>query len=158
MKKLILLTAIAVTMFSCGPSKTVTDSYKVMKGYWTLTEISYDTPGKYNITLLDDGPASCFEGSTWRFIPNNNTGQYTIEDPNCDTGERHFIFTVQEIDKDSGLYDFMLKPTDAKKKSADNRGVRLRLSQLGDQTMTWRQTVSVDGKPFHILWNFTKND
>lgn len=158
MKKLFLLTVFAVTALSCGPSKTVTDSYKVMKGYWILTDISYDAPGKYNITLLNDASAECFEGSTWRFIPNNNTGRYTLEDPACTTGERHFIFTVQEIDKNSGLYDFMLKPTDAKKKSEDNRGVRLRLTQLGEDTMRWRQTVTVDGKPFNIIWNFSKNE
>lgn len=158
MKKLILLAVIAVTTLSCGPSKVVTDSYKVMKGYWTLTSISYDTPGKYNISLLNDVSSDCFEGSTWRFIPNNNTGRYSFENAGCPSEENHFIFTIHEIDRESGLYDFTLKPTDERKKSADGRGVRFRLSQLSDNTMKWRQTVTVDGKPFNINWSFSKND
>jgi|SRR5690554_3076367 hypothetical protein len=158
MKRIILFTALAVNILACGPSKTVTDSYKVMKGYWTLTDITYDRSGRFNITLFDEASANCFEGSSWRFIPNNNTGRYTIEGAGCSSGERHFIFTVQEIDKETGLYDFMLKPTNAKGKSDDNRGIRLRLAQLDDQTMRWQQTVSVEGQPFTISMNFIKNE
>lgn len=157
MKNMFLLALVVVLGLACNPPKVVQDSYKVMKGYWTLDEITYDAPGKYNITLFNDATAECFEGSTWQFIPNNNTGNYTIENSDCDSGERHFIFTVQEIDKQSGLYDFMLKPTAERKKSDSNAGYRLKLAQLGDVSMTWQQTVQVDGKPFTINMRFSKN-
>lgn len=158
MKRLLLLAVFAASVLACGPSKTVTDSYKVMKGYWTLTDISYETSGRFNVTLFNDESASCFEGSSWRFIPNNNTGRYTIDEAGCASGERHFVFTVQEIDRETGLYDFMLKPTDSKGKSDDNRGIRMRLAQLDNQTMRWQQTVTVDGQPFAINLNFIKNE
>lgn len=157
MKKMFLLTLVVIIGLSCNPPKVVQDSYKVMKGYWTLDEITYDAPGNYNITLLNDATAACFEGSTWRFIPNNNTGNYTIENSECDSGERHFIFTVQEIDKETGLYHFMLKPTNEKRKSDSNAGYRLELAQLGDYSMTWQQTVQVEGQPFTINMRFSKN-
>ncbi len=151
-----MLVVVAATVFACGTPKTVQESKKVIKGYWALDNISYDASGTYNITLFNDTSAECMQGSSWRFIPNNNTGNYTINNGNCPTGERNFIFTIQEIDPSTGLYDFLLKPTNEKGKSETNAGFRLRLAQLSDSSMRWEQTVSVDGKPFKINMNFTK--
>lgn len=156
MKKFIILAVIAASAFACGTPKTVQESKKVIKGYWSLDDISYDTRGTFNVTVFNDTSAECFEGSTWRFIPNNNTGNYSIEDPDCPTGERNFIFTIQEIDPTTGLYDFLLKPTDAKGKSDTDVGFRLRLAKLTESSMRWEQTVSLDGKPFKINMNFSK--
>lgn len=156
MKKILILALIAATAFSCGTPKTVQESKRVIKGYWTLDNITYGTSGTFNVTLFNDTSVECFEGSTWRFIPNNNTGTYTIDNPDCPTGERNFIFSIIEIDPASGLYDFMVKPTNAKGKSDTDVGFRLRLSQLNDSSMQWEQTVTLEGKPFKININFSK--
>ncbi|MFI1772761.1 lipocalin family protein [Thalassobellus citreus] len=155
MKKIFLL-LFTIGLVSCGTSKTVRISKKVIKGDWTLSSISYSEAGTYNVTLLNDASKACFEGSTWQFIPNNNTGIYTINDTSCSTGARDFVFTIQEIDSETGLYDFLLKPTDTKHKSVTNQGFRLSLTSLSETNMQWQQTVSVDGKPFTIIMNFTK--
>jgi hypothetical protein len=60
------------------------------------------------------------------------------------------------MDPTTGLYDFLLKPTDEKKKSADGRGFRLRLAKLNNNSMQWEQTVSLEGQPFTIYMNFSK--
>ncbi len=156
MKKLIVLAVVAMTALSCGTPKTVTESRKIIKGYWALDNISYSESGEFNVSLLGDTSKECFEGSTWRFIPNNNTGVYTINNPDCPTGDRNFIFTIQEIDPTTGLYDFLLKPTNAKGKSADDVGFRLQLAQLNESSMRWEQTVNLEGSPFTINMNFTK--
>ena len=156
MKKLLILAVIAATTFACGTPKTVQESRKVIKGYWSLDNVSYDNSGTYNITLFNDTSMECMEGSSWRFIPNNNSGNYTIENSNCPTGERNFIFTIQEIDPASGLYDFLLKPTNEKGKSETNAGYRLRLAQLNESSMRWEQTVTLEGKPFKINMKFSK--
>src|SRR5690554_6617371 len=86
MKKIILLAIVAATtLMSCGTPKIVHESRKVLKGYWNLDNISYDSSGTFNITVFNDTSAECFEGSTWRFIPNNNTGRYTIDNMDCPT-------------------------------------------------------------------------
>ncbi|QAA80943.1 lipocalin [Aequorivita sp. H23M31] len=156
MKKLIFLALIAGVTLSCATPKTVQESKKVLKGYWNLDEVSYDSTGTFNVTLFNDTSAECFEGSSWRFIPNNNTGNYSINNADCPTGERNFIFSIIEIDPASGLYDFMIKPTDAKGKSEDKVGFRLRLAQLSENNMRWEQTVNLDGKPFKIKMDFSK--
>jgi hypothetical protein len=155
MKKVLLL-FLAIGLISCGSSKTIRDSKKVIKGDWTLSTITYSKTGKYNVTLLNDTSKDCFEGSTWQFIPNNNTGTYTINESSCSTGIRNFVFTIQEIDTQSGLYDFLLKPTNEKNRSETNQGFRLKLTALSDTNMQWQQTVSVDGTPFIINMNFAK--
>ena len=156
MKKIMLLTVLAIFAFSCGTPKTVQESRKVIKGYWSLDNISYGSSGTFNVTIFNDTSTECLEGSMWRFIPNNHTGNYTIENSNCPTGQRDFIFTIQEMDPSGGLYDFLLKPTNAKGKSDDNSGFRLSLTQLNESSMRWEQTVNLDGEPFKINMNFSK--
>lgn len=156
MKKYLALFILAGFFFSCATPKTVRDSQKIMKGEWVLNSVTYSESGEYRITLLGDESKDCFEGSTWRFIPNNNTGVYTIGSAGCSVGDRNFIFTIQEIDVQSGYYDFLLKPTDTRGRSENNQGSRLRLAQLSDTNMTWQQNLTVDGKPFRLNMNFTK--
>ena len=155
MKQIITVLFLSL-LFSCGSSKTVRQSEKTIKGQWVLNTINYNQSGSYNVSLLNDTSKECFEQSTWQFIPNNNTGIYTINTPNCNTGERNFNFTIQEIDETTGLYNFLLKPTDAKGKSETNQGFRLKLAQLSETNMRWEQTLTVDGKPFTINMNFSK--
>ena len=158
MKKAITLLLFMGVIFSCNTPKTVIESRKVIKGNWTLDNVSYDRSGTFNIRLLQDTSMQCFEGSSWRFIPNNNTGIYTINNGDCPTGDRYFIFDIQEMNPESGLYDFLLKPTDEKKKSEDNKGFRLRLAQLSESSMRWEQTVSLEGAPFTITMQFSKSE
>lgn len=147
---------LAITMLACGASKTVKASQKVLKGNWTLSNISYSKTGAYDVTLLNDAPKACFEGSNWQFIPNNNTGIYTITKNTCTTGGRYFNFVIQEVNETTGLYDFLLKPTDSKGKSETNSGFRLNLTSLSETNMQWQQTVKADGVAFIINMNFTK--
>lgn len=158
MKKILLLVSIMVFAVSCGTPKTVIQSKKVLKGYWSLDNITYDATGTFNVTFFNDTSKECLEGSNWRFIPNNNSGVYTIENSSCPTGDRNFIFAIQEIDPATGLYDFLLKPTTrAGKPDKENSvGFRLRLAQLSETNMKWEQTVSLDGSPFKINMNFSK--
>lgn len=156
MKKITLLLIVVGMLISCGTSKTVKESKKVIKGTWVLGDITYNSYGTFRITFFNDVSKKCLEGSNWNFIPNNNTGKYTISGINCVSGDRNFIFTIDEVDPETGLYDFLLKPTNAKKKSADNKGFRLRLSHLSDTEMKWEQKASIDGKTITMNLNFTK--
>jgi len=147
---------LAIGLISCGASKTIRQSKTAIKGNWTLSTITFSKTGKYNVTLLNDTSKNCFEGSTWQFVPNNNTGTYTINDLSCSTGIRNFVFTIQEVNPETGLYDFLLKPTDERHKSDTNQGFRFSLKELSDTTMKWQQTLTVEGSPFTITMNFTK--
>ena len=156
MKKIILFLVVMGMLNSCGTSKTVRTSKKIIKGAWALNEITFDNYGTFRITFFDDVTKTCLEGSNWKFIPNNNTGKYIITGVNCVTGARNFIFIIDEIDPETGLYDFLIKPTDVKEKSLDNTGFRLGLSHLSDTKMKWQQKASIDGKTITMNLNFSK--
>jgi hypothetical protein len=159
MKKIAALIILVSIVLSCGTPKTVIQSKKVIKGDWVLNEVSYSESGTYNVSLLSDVSKECFEGSTWHFVPNNFTGKYNISGSDCSSGERFFRFNIQEVDAETGLYAFLLKPTNERYKSDEyNRGFKLKLAQLSDESMMWSQTLSVDGNPFTILMKFSKVD
>lgn len=151
MKNLIVV-ALSLILFSCGATKNVRTKEKIIKGNWTLNKIVYSKTGDYKVTMFKDSPNECFEGSSWKFVPNNNTGSYTINSTNCVSGERDFIFVVQEIDAASGYYDFLLKP----KNRENKEGFRLQLTELSETTMQWKQYLNVNGTQFIINMNFTK--
>ena len=151
MKKIAIL-LLTITLFSCGASKNVKAKQKTIKGDWTLTNISFSKTGNYNVTFFNDTTKDCLEGSSWKFVPNNNTGVYTINDTDCNEGDREFVFVIKEVDPISGYYDFMLKP----KNNEDNLGYRIDLKELTETTMLWRQKINVNGTPFLINMNFTK--
>ncbi len=157
MKKLILA-LLVVLLASCGSTQqTVIAAKKTLKGEWSLDNITYDRSGIFDVTLYNDASAECFTGSVWKFIPNNNTGMYQVNQQSCiSTGARNFRFTIPKPEAD-GVYYFMFKPIDAKKKSTNNNaGYRMALQHLDDSTMTWAMTVSLEGSPFVITMNFNK--
>ncbi|MEX2350468.1 MAG: lipocalin family protein [Flavobacteriaceae bacterium] len=157
MKKIFVLFIATALLLACATPQAVRDSEKVIKGEWVLNSITHNESGTYAINLFNDTNKDCFEGSTWKFIPNNNTGTYTINGAGCPVGERYFIFTIQEVDATSGYYDFLLKPTDERGKSETNQGFRTRLAHISESNMTWEQNLTFDGKPFKLIMNFTKN-
>ncbi|MGB8705010.1 MAG: lipocalin family protein [Gillisia sp.] len=158
MKKLLIILSAALLVVSCGPGKQATEARKTFKGDWVLDNISYpNNSGEFNVTLFNDASASCFRGSTWSFVSNNNTGTYTLQGPDCDNGKRFFVWSIDSENSGMGVFDFLLKPTDSKWNSTTgNEGFRLNLVSLSQTTMVWEETVTLEGSPFVIRMNFTK--
>ena len=61
MKKLIVILFLAVAVISCGSSKTVKVSKKVIKGEWTLKNITFSTYGTYKVTFFNDVDKTVFQ-------------------------------------------------------------------------------------------------
>jgi len=159
MKKLLFVITAVFLFASCGPTKQAIDARKTFKGDWVLNSITYpNDPGNFNVTLFNEASASCYQGSMWSFVSNNNTGTYTLQGPACSTtGEKYFNWSIDEENSAAGTFDFLLKPTDENNRSTTgNQGFRINLRELTDNTMTWEQTVTLEGKPFMIRMNFTK--
>lgn len=158
MKKLLFVISAALLIASCGPSKVATEARKTFKGDWTLNSITYpNSTGTFDVTLFNDASAGCFEGSTWNFVSNNNTGYYTVQGLTCSAGERFFRWSIDEENTPTGMFDFLLKPTDDNYRSTTgDQGFRLNLVSLTETAMIWEQTVTLEGKPFVIRMNFTK--
>ncbi|MDT0651513.1 lipocalin family protein [Autumnicola edwardsiae] len=158
MKKIITVVTIAILIASCGPSQVAREARKTFKGNWTLTSVTYpQNTGTFDVTLLNDASASCFENSSWNFVSNNNQGTYTLQGTNCSTAQRYFNWSIDEENTPQGVYDFLLKPTDEDANSTTGgQGFRLNLRSLSETDMVWEQTVTLEGEPFVIRMNFTK--
>lgn len=155
MRKILLL-LIASTMLSCGSSKAVRDSEKTLKGDWMLDNMSSTIIGELEFTIFGQSSRNCIIGSSWEFIPNNNTGSYIESGTECNLDKNYFVFSINEVDETSGFYDFLLKPTNKKGKSETNKGYRLELVSLTENTMVWKHTFNFEGKPMTLTFNFTK--
>lgn len=158
MKKIVFLFFSLVFFVSCGSSRVVDEARETMRGDWQLTSITY--PGNdqnVQVSLLNDIPARCLEGSTWMFVSNNNTGSYEPSGIDCDGNAQFFIWSIDGADGAMGNYDLMLKPTnDNYKSELGNQGYRINLTHLSGDQMTWEQTVNFEGMPFTIKMNFNK--
>lgn len=157
MKKIFLIMVVAILASCNSTQQTIIAAKKTLKGEWSLDNITYNRSGIFEVDLYDDASAECFTGSTWKFIPNNNTGMYNINTDQCTSnGVRNFRFTIPEPDA-AGQYSFLFKPIDEKKRSTNNnKGYRMTLVHLDDTTMTWSQSVMLEGEPFVITMNFNK--
>lgn len=148
-------------MTSCAQYKNTQGTRRVgreMKGEWILSSVTYNRQGKYEVALLNDTSMECFTSSKWNISPNNYRGTYEITKNGCAQGTRYFMFVIDEVNKNSGYYDFLLKPTNEKYKSETNAGIRMHLSQLSEDKMVWEHALILkDGKPFVIKMNFVKS-
>lgn len=159
MKKYLLLFTLALLIASCGgTSKVAKEARKTFDGNWRLTSVTYpNNSGEFNVTLFNEASASCFENSTWDFVSNNNRGTYSVSGMDCNADTNYFIWSIDEENTPAGMYDFLLKPTnDDYKSTTGNQGFRLSLKSLTDTNMVWEQTVSLEGSPFTIRMNFSK--
>lgn len=158
LQSLVIAMLVVFTVASCGSSKVVREAQKTFKGDWILNNVTYPgNTGSFNVTLFNEAKASCFENSTWSFVANNNTGTYTIQKPNCNSGERYFRWNVEEVNAETGNYDFLFKPTDDRNKSLNNNaGFRINLISLTETQMIWEQTVRFEGDDFTIRMEFSK--
>ncbi len=156
MKKLIYLFAFALILSACSSSQTIRETNNLIGGEWVLNSITHNQTGNFNITLFNDASKNCFQGSLWRFTPNNYRGSYSIDAPGCQVGDRRFIFSIEEVNAAAGHYDFLLKPIDDSGRPQTNTGFRLQLAQLSNDIMVLQQHLTVDGKPFTLNMNFIK--
>lgn len=158
MKKTIFLGLILLFAVACGPGKVAKEARATFDGGWVLTDVTYpNNSGEFNVTLLNDVSAECMENSTWDFVSNNNRGSYTVVGADCDSGERNFIWSIDDANAQADSYDFLLKPTDDNYDSTTgDQGFRMNLVSLSGSSMIWEQTVTLEGSPFVIRMNFNK--
>ncbi|BAO56366.1 lipocalin family protein [Nonlabens marinus] len=157
MKKLLISGFVAALLLvGCGGTQNaVKQTERIVRGNWVVDNVTYDGNGQFESTLLQDVSAKCFEGSQWYFVANNNRGNYSIETPSCDTGTRNFIWVIPGS-KDIIEGDLLLKPTGDNYRSETDAGFRLNVNNLTENSMTWSQSVLVNGKTVKVNMNFRK--
>ncbi|WP_124980523.1 lipocalin family protein [Nonlabens xiamenensis] len=156
MKKSIFGIVLSLFLISCGSTtNAVKQKERTVRGNWTIQSVTYDGVEDAETILLQDVSADCFEGSDWYFVANNNRGTYTINDINCNTGERKFIWTVPG-NEDFVEGNLLIKVTGDDYKSETNAGYSVQVSNLSEYAMTWTIPASIYGKSINVNMNFIK--
>lgn len=161
-KSWFLIPAVVSILFlgACSSSKKAqpTAERKEVKGTWLLNKVSYDglTPGaKYNITLLDEGFASCLEGSTW-VMPNNGFGSYTIAPSavGCAPGERKIVWSYRQENGET-IFQFKKLEEGVKAKKVVD-GYKFKIVSATDDALQLQTEAASEGKIIYVNYQFSK--
>ncbi len=157
MKRLILLVVLSMMIVSCKPKASVTSSkvdeksQVAIKGNWTLTSVTYPGSEFIKVTSFDIADSNCFEGSTWKFISNNDSGQMALTKSNCTSFSSPIKWYVN---KDG---QFVLKILSAGEKAKKIRdGYVLGLAGQTANSFQLIDKINVGGKMTDVVYQFSR--
>ncbi|HLV24186.1 MAG TPA: hypothetical protein VKY36_05355 [Moheibacter sp.] len=155
-----LLTCMASFLFivSCTNTKMIADNEKMMRGDWTITDVSVDgiQESQVDITVFDEAKSQCFEGSTWHLVQNNASGNYTLQGgTDCPSATTKIKWFITETD---GQYYFNFKKIyegERPKNVVD--GYKMRVASNTGSSIVLEQELTFEGKPLSVFYTFNKN-
>ncbi|MFV0506419.1 MAG: lipocalin family protein [Bacteroidales bacterium] len=149
---------------SCATSGTTSNSNternntvikkNLFNGTWVVNSIDVD-PGlkklSSGITVLGEGDVSCFQGSTWHLISNNNTGTYTLpESSKCYSTTRNIVWSISDN-------NFKFKVVDEGDKAKNvTVGYNFEIINATEEFVSLRTSVMFLNKQCPITLNMTK--
>ncbi len=154
----VLLIFMALMFSACSISKEARSQRNLISGSWTLDNVAFENnTGNFKAVLFNDVEDICLEGSDWFFRDNNSTGRYTIAPSTlCNGGDRFIRWSV--VDRaESYTSELQFKFIDEKLKDiSGGAGYRLNIESLGEQAMTLKSNVMVDGEPISVVYEFSR--
>jgi len=156
MKKLFLLAVLAITFASCKSTsatntKLDNKTERLMKGNWVISSVSYPGSEYIKVTSFQLADSKCFEGSTWKFVSNNNKGDMALTNPSCAGFSSPITWFVN---KDG---QFVLKVLSAGEKAKKVRdGYVLNVANQTESSFQLIDKIDVGGKMTDVVYQFQK--
>lgn len=158
MKKLIMLCIFTVLLYSCK-SQSVTSTKvdnkteRTIKGNWTITSVDFTGSDYMTVNSFEIADSKCFEGSTWKFVSNNNKGEMMLNNVGASCPSFSSPITWF-INKDG---QFVLKILDAGVKAKKVRdGYVLNVGNMTETSFQLIDRVQIGGKSTQVVYNFQK--
>lgn len=157
MRKLLLLGAMTLFFASCkstSATNTKVDNTKerLMKGEWVISSVSYVGSEYIKVQSFGLADSQCFEGSTWKFVANNNKGEMALTKPDCMSFSSPITWFVN---KDG---QFVLKVLNAGEKAKKVRdGYVLDVANQTETSFQLIDMINVGGKSTNVVYQFQKN-
>jgi hypothetical protein len=159
MKKSILICLLAVIFFGCKPKQTVVGtkldnkSEVAIKGNWTLISVIYPGSEFIKVTSFDIADSKCFVGSNWKFISNNNKGEFILNQSSCTAFSSPITWFVNEEGQ------FILKILSSGEKAKKVRdGFILTVANQSESRFQLIDKVNVGGNIIEVVYQFQKNN
>lgn len=156
MKKLFLLSVFAVMFMSCK-STSVTNTKvdnkteRLMKGNWVISSVSYPGSEYIKVTSFQLADSKCFEGSSWKFVSNNNKGDMALTKSGCAAFSSPITWFVNKEGQ------FVLKVLSAGEKAKKVRdGYVLNVANQTETSFQLIDKIDVGGKLTDVVYQFEK--
>lgn len=158
MKKIFLLSAMALLMLGCKTSSVTNTkldkkSQVAMKGNWVISSVNYPGSEYIKVNSFQLADSKCFEGSSWKFISNNNKGTMDLTNANCAAFSSPITWFINEQGQ------FVLKVLNAGEKAKKVRdGYVLSVANQTDSSFQLIDKINVGGKMTDVVYQFQKNN
>lgn len=160
MKKLIFMGLVVLTfLISCEGSKAVVQTEEMIRGDWTITNVSVDgiNADYIEAVVFDEAAPNCFIGSQWHLVQNNNSGTYTTTGANnCPSNGTTKIKWFASENGPNKYFNFK-KVYEGEKPKNVLDGYILRVVSSSDSSMILKQDLMFEGQPIGINYTFSKN-
>ena len=157
MKKIVL--SLVLTFFflvtgcktnSATNTKIDNKSEREIKGNWKIVSVGFPGSEVMKVTSFDLADSKCFVGSTWKFVSNNNKGNFTLNSPSCSSYSTPITWF---INKDR---QFVMKILDENKSKLVKSGYVLSVANQTESTFQLIQKVDIAGKLTDVVYQFEK--
>ena len=148
-----------VLLYSCK-SQSVTNSKvdnkveRMMKGNWTISSVEFPGSDVMTVNSFEIADSKCFEGSTWKFVSNNNKGEMMLNSvsASCPSFSSPISWFVNKEGQ------FVLKVLNAGVKAKKVRdGYVLDMGATSETSFQLIDRVMIGGKSTQVVYNFQKN-
>lgn len=146
---------LSVLFFGCK-SQSVTNTNvdnkteRVIKGNWVITKVSFPGSDYIKVTSFDLADSKCFEGSSWKFVSNNNTGTLTLNDPSCIAFSSPITWFINQEGQ------FVMKIINDYKAKKVNQGYILRVANVTETSFELIDKINVGGSMKEVTYQFQK--
>lgn len=156
MRKLLVLSMFTLFFVSCK-SKSVTNTAvdnkteRMMKGDWTISSVTYPGSEYIKVNSFEIADSQCFQGSTWKFISNNNKGEMNLSKSDCPSFSSPISWFVNKEGQ------FVLKVLNAGEKRKKVRdGYILSMGSQTENSFQLIDKINVGGKMTNVVYQFEK--
>lgn len=155
MKKIILVSLFSVLILSCKSNSATSttrdlNSQVAIKGNWQISAVTYPGSDVIKVTSFDLADSKCFIGSTWKFISNNNKGNFTLNSPKCTAYSTPITWFINNEGQ------FVLKILDEAKAKTIKTGYVLTVANQTESSFQLIDKINVAGKLTDVVYQFER--
>lgn len=148
---------ISMLLTSCGSAYVANKVEREFKGDWVLESVTFpDSSGFFDVELFEVADISCFQNSIWKFVPNNSTGEFTLDGDSCAKTKNRLTWYVDSETAKNTYPEVLMKVTTGQKAKDVSRGTRIRIKSLLENEMVWEQKTKFNNKEIKVEMTFTK--
>lgn len=150
-----MLTIFFVSCKSKSVTNTAVDNKteRMMKGNWVISSVTYPGSEYIKVQSFDLADSQCFEGSTWKFISNNNKGDMALMKQDCMSFSSPISWFVNKEGQ------FVLKVLNAGEKAKKVRdGYILNMANQSENSFQLVDKINVGGNMTDVVYQFEKTN